>query len=168
MVKVTLGQIKQIVDEKRGTRPVTILAVTDPRLKKTGLPDEWRAIRKHTVLNGMANHIYGNSVNLQRMREGIEEEFTPHPRKWGERIPGTTWVQHKGGLYMELKVERVLSNKFMLGDTEIPRDDLLPFLPVKSDSSRQGTEKAIILRDFGLDKIREIKIGGVQYVLAGA
>ena len=74
----------------RGAKFTTIVAETDPRMRKTGNP--YVGATKISRVNGVVNWIYQNAVNNQRCREnqpldqGEVEHFEPEPRKWGTRL----------------------------------------------------------------------------------
>jgi hypothetical protein len=106
----TLEEFKSALLERKGTTFVTIVAETDPKLRKRGNPYAGR-VTKRSRVNGAIGWIYGNGVNRQRIREGLDPDFEAFPRKWGERIKGTPFVEHKGNTYLELKVERVLLDR---------------------------------------------------------
>jgi len=162
----TLGEFKSALLERKGATFITIVAETDPRLNKRGNPYSGRVIKRSRV-NGAINWIYGNGVNRQRIREGLEPDFTAHPRKWGERIKGTPFVEHKGRTYLELKVERVLGTEYLLDGKPIDRSLIEEWLPKrKSESGRQEVEKAVILRDYELVNIRVVTFDGITIQVA--
>jgi len=132
-------------------------------MRKTGNPF-WGAYKIARV-SGIVGWHYANSVNNQRAREGSSETFEALPRKWGVRGPGAL-VEHKGSHYVELKVEKSLDYDYYSADgVEIESDDLAPYLPTRRESSRQKTEKAIILRDYKVDNLISITYNGVAYAI---
>jgi len=141
-----------VITALRGVQPMTVRKNPNP------------GARKISHVNGMVNWVYENSVNRQRGREQGEDAdlFVSHPRKWGTRIHGTPFVEHKGKLYVEMKVERVLGTRYEDADgQEISADAVAPFQsPKKGESARQGVEQEIILRDYGLDTITAVTFGG--------
>jgi len=92
------------------------------------------------------------------VREGLDNDFSAFPRKWGKRIVGTPLVEHNGKYYLEMKVQSAAAT-YILGGEEIPVSDLIPYFPKKS-ASRQGVEKEVILRDYALENIKGIRYGG--------
>lgn len=166
MVKTKISTADKIRETLSGiSRPtfLSLLAVTEPKLRK-GCPA--LGVRKISKILGIANFRYENSVNSQREREGKPANFESLPRTWGERILGCPLVAHKGEFYLEVKVERVLkSARYVDGQGRfISRDIIAPYLPPSRDSGRQGTEKAVILRDYKLSSIRNLRIGGRELV----
>ena len=123
--------------------------------------------RKVSHVNGMVNWKYENAVNNQRAREQGQDAdpFEAQPRTWGERVPGTPLVQHRGKEYVEVKVQRVLATRYETPEGDgIDVDLLRPFLPVeKTESRRQGVGREIVLRDYGLESIRSLTTDGQPF-----
>ena len=171
MQYISQSQLRQIIEETKGATFAQVICVTDPKLKKTNNPfyvDGKCVVVKENVLNVTINFIYANSVNNQRAREGKETTFTPHPRKWGVRVPNSSLVEHNGTTYLECRVNNVKSTQYI--DTRtgnvVPFEDIQEFLPSKSSSSTQGTSKEIIVRDFKLSSIKQINLNKEQYKVA--
>lgn len=151
---------------------VTFRSRTTPRMRKTVNPywdadnREWN-IEKVSVVNGIINFIYANSVENQREREGLDlEEFEPQPRMWGERIPDTPLVEHKGNYYLEVKVENVLETVYVdSGGNVVDREEIEEFLYSSSQPSTQKTEKEIILRDYKIQNLEQINMYGGNFIL---
>lgn len=138
---------------KQGAFAITIDTRTDARARKTDNP--YGRIFKRSRVNGFANWIYGRSVNRQREREGLADDFDAMPRAWGARIEHTPLVFHAGKLYLELKVERSLAHSYETADgTALTQSQVASFLPAKrDDSGRQGVERTVILRDYAISSV---------------
>lgn len=154
----------------KGTRFATIVTETEPDMNKKGNPfydDNKLDLRKTTTMNVTLGFNYTNSVNNQQLREGKEGDFKAHERKWGERIPGTTLVEHGDKMYLEVKCNakpQEVTYKRPSSGLMIDPEDVKPFLRKKADNKEhQGVEQEIIMRDIKLDNIREIKINGEHY-----
>ena len=153
----------------KGASAVTIVARTEPKMRKTGNPFGSGEVFKVARVNGMIGWNYANSVNNQREREGGTADFVAKPRHWGERIDGTPLVEHKGNYYLEMKVEKSLDYRFEdssgveLDDSTI--DEIKRFLPVKKQAETQQTEKPIILCDYKVAGILSITYKGVCYLV---
>ena len=182
---ITMEQFAEMVHERRGAQVVTIVSETIPTLltkDSVGNPNPFRdgkgktavwLIRKWAIVNGMINWNYANSVNNQRKREGNEEEFEALPRTWGVRRPNSPLVDHvKDGeekVYLEVKVERSLDHCYVdLNGNEISPELVKPFLPERRESARQETEKEIILRDYEVKRILQIRMNGKVYAVTDA
>jgi len=151
-----------MLKEQKGSKPATIVAETEPKVKQGTVnspsPFRGKKVVKRSRVNGFIGWIYKNSVTNQREREGNLESFTPEPRKWGERIQGTPLVHYNGKTYLELKVENVLDTVYFVDGVETSVEDLKDYLPKPRQAKTQQTEKPIILADYNLDNIRSIKL----------
>lgn len=166
-VNVTEEQVREILLAFRGATPVTIVAETVPAMRKTGNPFVGR-VTKTSRVNGMIGWSYDHAVNAQLLREfGPEAEpFRAFPRKWGVRIEGTPLVEHKGGYYLEIKVERSLAHEYRIDGIPVPDSTLSPYLSKPShEGSRQGVERPVVLRDYSLRNIRSLRMMGTEYLI---
>ena len=164
MKALTTTTLVETLATVKGATFATLITETDARLKKTGNP--FGPVRKVSRVNVCLGFLYGAAVNRQRTREGLEADFQAAPRQWGERIPGTMLVTHKGKLYLETKVERSLGCVYLTASgQELTAEQVEPFLPNRSESTRQETEKEILVRDYALESIRSLSFGGEQYVM---
>jgi len=156
-----LGELKAALASRKGTSFVTIVALTDPRMRKRGNPYIGR-VQKRSTVNGAIGWIYQNSVNRERARENLEPDFEAFPRKWGQRIKGTPFVEHKGKTYLELKVERALSTEYLLDGEVVDKSVIEEWLPKrKPEGERQEVDRPIILRDYDLANIKAITFDGI-------
>lgn len=135
-------------------------------------------VLKRSKVNGIVGGWnYASAVNRQRLREANPQtvaeveavpDFEALPRSWGTRVPNSGLVQHGNKYYVELKVERSLETTYLIDGqpaTDKQLEELKKFLPKKSESTRQGVEKQIILRDYALESVVGVKMNG-QYFAA--
>lgn len=154
----------------KGATAITIVARTEPKMRKTGNPFGTGEVFKVARVNGMIGWNYANSINNQRIREGNTADFVAHKRTWGERIDGTPLVEHKGNHYLEMKVEKSLDHRFEdsngneLDDSTV--DMVKTYLPTPRQAASQQTEKPIILCDYKVSGILSITYKGVCYLVA--
>ena len=191
MKTLSIQELTNLLDSRRGAEFVTITARVDARLVKkhreTGEPNPYAGATKVSRVNGCINWCYGQSVNNQRIREGNGEHFFPEPRRWGQRrfinaagesvydrsasVRLSPFVDHKQAVYLELKVQNALEHQYEAPDgSPLTDEQVAPYLPARSNSSRQEVENPVILRDYTLDKngesnILAIAIGGENYVI---
>lgn len=164
MKTITHNTLFTMLSEIRGTTFAKIVTDTDPKLRKTGNP--FSGVRKVSHVNVCLGFQYENSVNRQRGREEIAQDFESAPRAWGTKI-SPMFIEHKGKLYLETKIERSLSTSYVdATGRELTSEDVAPFLPKRSSSSRQGVEKKVLIRDYAMDSIRSITINGESYKVA--
>lgn len=163
------------------SRPGTFVGLTTetvPDMRKTDNPFFGR-VTKRSFTTVQIGASYANAVNNRREKEGVAdiEPFTPKPRKWGVRINGTPLVIHvkkgedKPRYYMECRVlqtnhepEYYLDGVFV---DNIPlRDQILSFISAPSSNAAwQGVTDEIILRDYALDSIVQVKMDKETYVI---
>ncbi len=150
-----------------GTSFAGLQTLTDARAKKTDNPFPEKIVLKESQLLVNVGFHYSNSLVNQAKRENVSTEFDVQPRKWGERIKGTSLVEHKGNYYLEAKVEKVFQTRYMdIDGNELDKQDVLPFLPKKRESATQDRlEKKIYLRDFKLASIRKFAFDGKLYFI---
>lgn len=152
-----------------GATPATIVAETEYKMNKTNNPYHGE-VTKMTTANVFINFNYQNSVNRVRAKEGNEEVFEAHKRMWGERVPGTPLIMHKGAFYLEVRFlgeDKTRSGLFHQG-RPIDRSLLSAWVTEKkSAAEHQGVseENEVIMRDFKLENIREIRFGGEVYII---
>lgn len=161
---VTVDELQQILINTKGSKFVGFVALTVPDMKKTNNP-YFNTLQKETsIYNAIINWTYETSVNKQRIREGKEPDFEALPRVWGSRIKGTPLVEYNGKYYLEVRMGNVKAQRFLNNGIEISKEEIEPFLRIKkNEGQRQELDKPIILRDYELRSIKEIKMGGTSY-----
>ncbi len=160
---ITTDELADRLRKQTGTTFATLTTRTDARLKKTGNPHG--QVFKVSRVNVCIGHVYENSVNNQRQREGNGETFTAQARQWGEHAGGAI-VEHRGKVYLRCKVERSIMHRYE--DTQghlIDPDAIRPFMPAKRQAATQGVEKEIIERSYYLDSIMMIAIDGQTFIV---
>jgi hypothetical protein len=161
MVTITRDNLERMLHGIKGTTFATIVVETEPRVKAAMKG----RIKKWSKVNVCLGFIYQNSVNRQRLREELENNFVPAARRWGVRLEGTPLVHHKGSVYLETKVEKSLDTQYYLDDTPVEYDDVAEYLPKRDSDSRQGVQKEVILRDYKLESIRKINVKNMEYTI---
>jgi len=160
---ITTAKMVEMIVEHKGTEFATIEVLTDAKLKKTGNPFEG-TVMKRSKMNVCIGFNYENSVNNQRSREEVEEEFKSQPRRWGTRIDLKT-VAHNGNVYLTVKSEKCLSTSFELDGTIISEGKIKHLLPKKYVSKTQGVDKEVVYRDINVENILAINFRGEEYII---
>jgi hypothetical protein len=165
---LTIEQLKPLLASALGAQIITIVARTDARLRKTDNP--FGHVEKITRVNGMVNWNYGRAVRNQQLREGSSGVFRASERAWGTRLKNSPFVEHKGELYLEVKIQHVLSTRYENAvGVEIAAEQLASLLPTRhSNAAHQGVEREVILRDYALRNIETITLAGATYKIAHA
>jgi hypothetical protein len=165
MKTMTRNELTAFLTGLKGATFATLTTHTEPELKKRG--NNLGTVRKVSRVNVCLGFQYEAAVNRQRTREDATPDFEAAPRQWGNRIPGTVLVEHKGNVYLETKVEKSLDHKYLGTDGNVIPDEMVaPFLPSKG-ASRQDVDKEIIVRDYNLDSIRHMACKGEEYLIVG-
>ena len=164
---ITLNQLLDILFNFSGYSFAGLQTLTDARAKKTDNPFKDKIVLKESQLLVNLGFTYSNSLVNQAKRENVSTDFDVQPRKWGERIKGTSLVEHKGNHYLEAKVEKVYSTRYTDVDgNELDKQDVLPFLPKKRESATQDKlTKKIYLRDFKLASTRKFAFDRKLYFI---
>ena len=157
MQTLTKAELIDLLSKVKGTTAVSIETTTVPKIR-SGNP--FKGLKKVSKVAGMIGVIYANSVNNQRAKEGLEKDFVPESRKWGERILHTPLVKHNDKFYLEMKCQSAESDYFD-DSGRVSSDKVKDWEYNKT--SRQGVENEVILRDFSLDNISRIKINKNEY-----
>lgn len=164
VVQVSQTELVDLLKEVKGPTPATIIATSVLKMKKTDNP-YYNDVMKTQESNLFINFNYANSVNKRLVKEGKEADFVPKERRWGKRISGTPLVEHKENFYLE--VGFLTKNKpkvsYTYKNEEIDKTKFEEFLSASSKTSRQGLEAEVVMRDFKIESIDEIRFGGKIY-----
>ena len=106
--------------------------------------------------------------------ETAEERFQVKPRKWGQRIPNTPFIEHtvanavQPAYYLDTIFLRAGTSEFFLDGQSIAEGDIQGYeKPVAKESANvQGglkVENQVIVRSIGLASILAIRTGGKEY-----
>jgi hypothetical protein len=158
----TLAELTERLLAFEATQFIGLVAVHVPQMKVRKNPFHGKVLKLSRV-NGAINWSYGRAVNRQRKREDKPADFKPKERTWGNRInhcPLVIHLQDVPYFYLELKRERV-ERWYFDNETlqQIPETELMPYFP-KRAKSRQKLDREVTLRDYRLDHIAELTIGG--------
>ena len=161
----------ELVDLLRGqsTTFAGFIASTEPSMVKkdreTKVPNPYLGrVRKFSKVVATAGDFdFESAVDRQRLRENPDaDKYTVGQRAWGSHVADSGLVEHNGKYYM--RVLHPKSESMYIVDNRPATDaevaEIKRYLPVMKPSERHGTDKPIIYRDYSLDNILEIRIGG--------
>jgi hypothetical protein len=172
---LSLSQFESRLHQIKRCQPVGFTSIVTPsRLKKTGHPYAGR-VRKVSIGRGMINCIYADSVNRQRLREGLPDNFTCGEPSVGDRVAGTPLackVTDAGSsvFYLEVFLQDLKSHYFDR-ETHVELsyfDDIKPYeYATRRNSFRasQGTRKLIRPLCYRLDSLAELRLGGESWAV---
>ena len=109
---------------------------------------------------------YENAVNRAREERGLEPDFEVGPLPYGDRIPNTPIIVHKGKFYLQIRVNPAIPPQvtYYLDGIEIAKDKIEGLPPRKDEGVKQGLgDDAVITRTFKDESIVEIRAFGDVY-----
>ena len=174
-IQISLVELQIVLARQAVATPATITAITEVKMNKFGVveglkqpnPFLTRATKKVTS-NVFIGFIYANSVNNALAKEGKTADFVPSERAWGQKIKGTCLVEHKGAYYLECRFMNDTKPEYFLDGKPSTKETFSAFMTEKTatgNAEHQGLEKEIILRDYKLASIAEIKVAGEHYIV---
>lgn len=159
-LSLTLPQFRKRLLTCSNSCPIGMTAVTIPDMRKKGNPFAGRVVKVSRV-NGWINWRYARTVNRQRIREKKKADFEAVERSWGIRLKNTSLVEHGDELYLDVKVQQ---RQVVYHDIEtravIPWPEIKPFIPPIKKARRQRLNRDVILRDYHIGNIAELRING--------
>lgn len=106
---------------------------------------------------------YDNMVRRRLEQAGKNpDDFSLSDLPWGERVPGTPLIQHKGEYYLQCILLHEGVSEYYLGTGTIPVDPR--YLALKERRSNQGLVPPVIVNTYKLDSITAIRVLGEEYV----
>jgi hypothetical protein len=175
MQTITIDNLIQTVQEMSGSTFINMDYISNPKpLKKSRItgeptPEDVAECEKHNGMGGMIGISYSNCVNNQRSRENKEMDFEPCPlQSWQKRDNNIIRHNKTGKAYLPVMVQNSKNNNpVYIGKygNVLNYEDIKEYLPQKSKSKRQGTEKEIIWRTIAFDSIRKIRMFNEEYAI---
>lgn len=165
---VTLEELKnellQITDEIN----VEVTAITEVKMNKKNNPFYGNVFKKQ-ISNALINFNYAKAVNEQLIKEGKEPNFVSKPRVWGIHIANSPLLEHKGEYYLEARfINNDAKIEYLDKDNNIIEFKTFEqYMPPKKESveSEQSETVKIIMRDFKLSSIKELKTNKFTYIV---
>ncbi len=175
---VTVTELANILAQVSHATPIGFTSLTDARAKKTDNP--YGTIRKLTKVTAFTGATYETSVNRQMVREGNGEApaFVAKERSWGNRISAAlvSKLDNDTGevrFYLPAQIQRASKPLYLVLKertrgkailTAVPKEIVAPWLPKeKPEAPHQPVDKPIVYRDYSLDSLITVSIGGCRY-----
>lgn len=159
-LSLTLPQFRRRLLRIWTTQPIGMTAVTTPDMRKKNNPFFGHVV-KITRVNGWINWRYAKAVNRQRVRERKPATFKAIARSWGQRVEQRPLIEYADQLYLDVKVEARQAMYIDLRTTaEIPWHEIKPFVRPPQKAKRQNLNRDVILRDYHVENIAELRIAG--------
>lgn len=120
------------------------------------------------VFQNKKSSSYANMVERRLIAEGKDpKSFQLQPRKWGNRIPETPFIEHfkDGKICYYLEVIFLKSGKVTYLVDGVPTDpSTIQGLETEREESKQGgLDNKVIIRSFKLESITALRIDGTEY-----
>jgi len=108
---------------------------------------------------------YENMVQRRLQKEGMEaENFQLGPRQWGNRVPNTPFVFHKGGLYLEvIFLQKPKAVEYLVDGVVTAKDQIEGLQEKKEEGEQGGLVNKVIIRTYNTDNIRAIRVDGQEF-----
>lgn len=112
--------------------------------------------------NGSA---YDAMVRRRLEQEGKDPaSFELSPRAWGERVPNTSFVEHKGQVYLEVIALRPGKIEYLLDGQLISKTDIEGLEERETNPEGQGSlSNKVIVRTFALENITAMRANGREW-----
>ena len=115
------------------------------------------------VFQNKSTNGYNNMVQKRLEAEGkAPESFELSPRKWGSRIEGTPFIEHKGKYYVEVIFLNAGATTYRVDGKPTHKDEIVG-LPSKKEATQGGLEDKVIIRTFSVDSIKGLTINKEYY-----
>jgi hypothetical protein len=118
------------------------------------------------IFSNQNSNGYENMVRKRLVAEGKDPNtFVLSERKWGVRIAGTPFVEHKGQTYIEVIMLRdPRSSTFHIGSKQIDYDDIHGQKKT-TKAAQGGLDNSVIIRTFKTESIVAITINKQKHIL---
>jgi hypothetical protein len=174
MKKITMKELSDTIKGIKGATFCGFQYTAPVEMKKTGNPHRDAVLTKTQYVSGNIGQRYDKALDKAIESEGKGElvdmgllsvEVNGH--QWGEHDGKNIIVNPKTGIE---SLQLVLTGNqgstdihYTLDGIPIEKDTVKQWLPVKKPYTKDGLETEIIVRDFRLDRISTIKIGGEEF-----
>jgi hypothetical protein len=107
---------------------------------------------------------YETMVKKRLAEEGKDPEtFKLSKRTWGERIPLTPLVLHKGNLYLEtIFLKKPKNISYLLDGKPIDKNEIKGLPAPKNEGLQANLRNKVIIRTFKLESIKKFKCGSLS------
>ena len=134
-----------------------LTATTEVKLNKRGNPYTTVTKTKTTLVT--INGDYQDAVNVQRVVESKQDDFTAMKPVWGENLTKSL-VKHNENFYLQV-IENGQRGKTEYHDqdgNELKYSDFERYVPSSSKSSRQDVNDDVIVKKYKIENINQLII----------
>lgn len=83
---------------------------------------------------------------------------------WGESVPGTALVQHKGKVYVQVAVEQTIRYAYFVGGREVSKEVVNPW--IRSNGGKREVGESVV-RTYSVESVVGISADGVYLKMEG-
>ena len=162
---VTKEQVVETIKSVKTSTMITIEAETEIKVPKS---NPYNGATKRNTINGQIGFYYGNAVNNELGREDKAMDFRPQVAKWQKPTDSRNLVTNADGtkLYVYIRVLSSGTPTYYMDGSEVDRDIIAPYLPEhRTPHTQENLDKEVVVRNFSLDNIYNIKMLGNEYCL---
>lgn len=172
MKTITTSVLADILIQTTGAKPVTLVAFTDTRARKTNNP--YGRIWKRSKVNGMVGFHYDPGVIRRLLKEGKDPEAFKRGESWHEPVMLgdhlTPLCRHKSDpsrLYLRFMYLATIGEPDFFSDngTKLDYADVAQFLPASSEYKNQGLDNPLRFLVYSLESLESLTMCGEEYVV---
>jgi hypothetical protein len=138
--KQSRNEAGQLVES---AKEVILTLHTVPRMRKRDNPLYDRVHKVARVRAKVGAWDYMRDVNEQRLREGKLANFIPAGRRWGTRVRGTPFVEHKGNTHIEYREIEVLFKDYLVDNRPATAEEVEVIEEFLSRRSSEGARQEL-------------------------
>jgi len=159
-----------LTEHVNGTTFIGIDTETDVKLKGGKKNPMQGRVTKRTVgsnvmvFQNKSKSGYGAMVKRRLEKEGKDpDSFELQPRKWGTRLEGVPFVEHKGQYYVEVIFLNAGKTVYLLDGMPIDKSEIEGLPDAPQEAEQGGLDDKVIIRTYKADSIKSITINKKQY-----
>lgn len=164
------ANIAKLMSEVHGASFVSLGAITVPTLRGgKANPFIGRTVK---VMQGASVMVFQNKtvngyeamVKRRLVQEGKNPaQFELSPRKWGHRIDGCPFVEHKGNYYLEVIFLRRGDAHFEVDGVITAPEHITGLDLSREEADQGGLDNKVIIRTFSVESITDLVINKQRY-----
>jgi hypothetical protein len=162
------SELVKLVESLTGGTMVSVDIVTEPKcLKKhreTGELNPYSTILKAGSLTGNLGTDYKRSVETRMNKEGVEGDFKPEQRAWGELSSNRMLVYYKDQTYLQVIPLSATKPVYFADGVEVSKESIAGWLPKESEApaTQDMITNKVVVRDVKLCNVQRIRWFGRQ------
>jgi hypothetical protein len=165
--RVNLDELERILAVQPRDTKVTLFTITPVSMNKNIVDEQgqkkpnpfYNKVVKENIVDGIVNYDYTHEQNVARIVAGEKANFQPTGKVAGEHEGAL--VRNIGEPKLMMVVKDTSKPIYKINNNEISKEELKPYLPVRSTSEIAPT--GAIIRAYKISNIKSIVIGNTEY-----